>query len=77
MIFMGEERSLTMVFMGGQVSRFVAIKSEHNGNLSWHLGDWSETHDTPKVALGWISAKTTRQPSAAGYIARCRCWNWG
>ena len=76
MIFMGEERSLTMVFMGGQVSRFVAIKSEHNGNLSWHLGDWSETHDTPKVALGWISAKTT--PTIGGGV-HCTMWvlNWG
>ena len=37
-IFTGEERSLTMVFMGGQASRFVASKSEHDGSQKLTLG---------------------------------------
>lgn len=38
MIFMREERSLTTVYVGGQVSRFAANKSENDGSQKLTLG---------------------------------------
>ena len=36
--FKGEERSLTTVFVGGQASRFIASKSEHDGSQKLTVG---------------------------------------